>query len=319
MPGSALELDEIVEVSDGYTQTGDFMLTTVSMMSGTISYYLYSFIDPYMETIPKEYVLNENEKQEDYSKRQEKVMKQSQDDAIIAAFKFLDYPIEINEKGIMVMGFTPGAPSEDILEVGDLITAVDDKQVRKVDDLLEYFKNKKANDLVEVEFTRNNKKFKEEIPLVNFSEQYEDETIPKDKVGIGIYPFNEREVIPSKTVIFHTEEIGGPSAGLMFTLEIIDQLIPEDLTKGYKIAGTGTIDVNGVVGQIGGAGLKVKAASESGAEIFFVPKDITEDDINQKEAEATNIDLGNPLKIVPVADLNEVIEYLNSLQQKTSS
>ena len=79
------------------------------------------------------------------------------------------------------------------------------------------------------------------------------------------------EVSSDVPVDFNTEGVGGPSAGLMFTLAIYDQLVKEDLRKGRKIAGTGTIEQNGHVGDIGGAGLKVVSAAKKGMDIFFVP------------------------------------------------
>jgi len=311
LPGSALELDEMLEVSGGYREKGDFMLTTVTMIPGNLPYYLYAQLTSYAEVIPEEAVLTEEEEPEDYNKRQLKVMKQSQDNAVIAAFQYLKLPIEIKEQGILVMGLIPGFPGEKVLEIGDLITEVDQIPMKKVEDLLHYLEKKQVGEKVQVVFMRGNKSFTEEISLADLNEEEQSK-----KAGIGFYPFNEREVIPSKEVVFHTEEIGGPSAGLMFTLEMINQLTPTDLTNGYKIAGTGTMDSDGSVGQIGGARLKVKAAYKKGAEIFFVPKDIHADDVNQKEAEKANAELGNPLKIVPVSNLNEAMEFLQQLPEK---
>lgn len=71
----------------------------------------------------------------------------------------------------------------------------------------------------------------------------------------------------------NSHEIGAPSAGLMFTLEIYNQLVEEDLTKGHEIAGTGTINEKGEVGPIGGINQKVVVASDAGAEVFFAPNE----------------------------------------------
>lgn len=321
MPGSAVDLSTVIEVEDGYQERGSFMLTTVSMMPATVPTYIYSKFDPYAESFPEEYILNENEDQEDYNNRQLKVMQQSQDDAIIAAFDYLDIPINISQNGVMVMGIAAGAPSEEVLQVGDLITGIDNNNIQNTDDLLNYLQPMQAGERVELTFLRDEKIYNEEVELIDLSDQIEEDVsedeeedgILGNKAGIGIYPYDEREITPSKEVHFNTEDIGGPSAGLMFALEIVNRLTPEDLTKGYQIAGTGTLDAEGNVGQIGGASLKVKAAYESGAEIFFVPMDIYEEDVNQKEAEEANKDLGNPMQIVPVATLDEAIQFLENL------
>lgn len=320
MPGSAVDLSSVIEVEDAYDEKGSFMLTTVSMMPATLPTYIYSKFDPYTESFPEEYILNENEDQWEYDYRQSLVMLQSQNDAIIAAFNYLDIPYYITEQGVIVMGIMAGAPSEDVLQVGDLITGVDNIEIKNTDDLLNYFQTKKAGDTVKLTFTRERTTYNEEVELIDLSGQdVEDSSIGEAEsitksVGLGIYPYNDILLFPHKEVYFYTEDIGGPSAGLMFALEIINRSIPEDLTKGYHIAGTGTLDRDGNVGQIGGASLKVKAAYESGAEIFFVPKDIYEEDVNQKEAEEANKDLGSPMQIVPVSTLDEAVQFLQGLQ-----
>ena len=85
------------------------------------------------------------------------------------------------------------------------------------------------------------------------------------QVGIGIVPVTERRVQTKPAVRIRADHIGGPSAGLMFALEILNQLTPEDLTRGLKIAGTGTLSAEGEVGQIGGVEQKVMAAEREGA------------------------------------------------------
>lgn len=314
-PGSAIELGTIVEVKEGY-KSEDFMLTTVSMMPATISTYIFYDFSSFAEIIPEDLILYDDEDSDDYSKRQLNVMKQSQDSAIIAAFNYLEIPIIINKKGVLVMGLLDGTPSDEILRVGDLIIEIDQQPIKAENDLFDYLKTKQAGDIAEVVLIRDNKQIKEEVPVIRLKDYTGYEDYPSDKVGFGLYPHSEIEIIPSKEVMFHTKDIGGPSAGLMFTLEIINQLTPIDYTKGYEIAGTGTIDADGNIGQIGGARLKVKAAYEKGAEIFFVPKDILAEDINQAEAEQANIDIGSPMKIVPVATIDEAMEYLINLQPK---
>ncbi len=122
-----------------------------------------------------------------------------------------------------------------------------------------------------------------------------------------------------------TEDIGGPSAGLMFTLEILNQLLDENLTKGYAIAGTGEMLIDGSVGRIGGIDYKVIAADRDGIEIFFAPDDeITaqmkakypELESNYTTAVKTAKDIGTKMKIVPVKTVDDAIAYLKQLQPK---
>src|SRR5690606_23603033 len=94
-----------------------------------------------------------------------------------------------------------------------------------------------------------------------------------DRVGLGISFVEDSTITTDPEVKIDSEQIGGPSAGLMFTLEIINQLLEEDITKGYDVAGTGTMEREGEVGRIGGIDQKVMAADKDGMEIFFAPHD----------------------------------------------
>jgi Lon-like protease len=127
---------------------------------------------------------------------------------------------------------------------------------------------------------------------------------------------DDKEIIVDPKVSVKTDEIGGPSAGLMFSLEIFDQLMDEDFTKGYKIAGTGTIDSKGAVGPIGGIDQKIVAADKAGAEIFFAPNEKGTSDSNYKLAVKTASQIGSKMKIVPVDLIDDAINYLQKLPMK---
>ena len=143
--------------------------------------------------------------------------------------------------------------------------------------------------------------------------------IANGKNGIGIGLTDHTEVKSPENVKFKLDGVGGPSAGLMFTLAIYDQVSGQDLKAGRKIAGTGTIEKDGAVGDIGGAYLKVKSAADSGADIFFVPnnpvtKEMKKADpdakTNYQEAKEAAKKLGTKMKIVPVKTAQEAIDYL---------
>ena len=101
-----------------------------------------------------------------------------------------------------------------------------------------------------------------------------------------------------------SRNIGGPSAGLMFTLEIIDELTPEDITHGHRIAGTGTINADGEVGAIGGMRQKTFGAIDAGAEYLLVP--------SANYLEATEA-AGDKIKVVEVGNIQDAMTFLNSL------
>lgn len=137
-----------------------------------------------------------------------------------------------------------------------------------------------------------------------------------NKVGIGITLVDDKEIITNPKVTVNTDEIGGPSAGLMFTLEIYNQLMEEDFTRGYRIAGTGTIDSKGNVGPIGGIDQKVVAADKAGAEIFFAPNEKGKSGSNYRVAVKTARDIDTKMKIVPVDVFDDAVNYLQKLPKK---
>lgn len=141
----------------------------------------------------------------------------------------------------------------------------------------------------------------------------------KDKEGTAVRPgfgvtiAAVQKVKPKeqgKAVSFVDTNVGGPSAGLMFTMEIYNRLTPGDLTKGHRVAGTGTIDAEGVVGAIGGVKHKIVAADREGAEIFFVPVK------NYDEAKTKADKIGTSMKLVPISTLDEALKYMEELPVK---
>ncbi|WP_127495200.1 S16 family serine protease [Paenibacillus glycanilyticus] len=112
----------------------------------------------------------------------------------------------------------------------------------------------------------------------------------------GLQPDDE-----SRKITISASDVGGPSAGLMFALQSLNLLLDEDFTRGFRIAGTGTIDKDGNVGSIGGIALKVVTADRAGAELFLAPKD------NYKEAAAKAKELRSEMKVIPVTSLGSAI------------
>lgn len=135
-------------------------------------------------------------------------------------------------------------------------------------------------------------------------------TVPTEESAV---PLEEAR----RAINYTTMSIFGPSAGLMFSLEIVRQLDPvKDITKGYKTAGTGTINAEGEVGRVGSVRLKLKTALKKDAEIFFVPNDPDNPNSNLLEANRVNEELGNRLQVVPVSSLVDALMFLEELPVK---
>ncbi|CAM5787877.1 MULTISPECIES: SepM family pheromone-processing serine protease [Brevibacillus] len=311
-PGSAIELAPMIDVEGGEKdETGAFMLTTVRMGEANLAWYLYAQLSPDAELMEKELVVGKGESNEDFTRRELAVMDNSQKIAEAVAFRMAGYDVKVENQGVWVMGTVDNMPAKNVLKIGDVITSVDGKKMSRKEDLLGYLSEKRKGDSVEIEFTRDGKKQKQTLVL---------DQLPQSKnAGIGIRPEDKQEIIVPNRVTISSEGIGGPSAGLMMTLEIYDQLNTEmDLTRGYQIAGTGTISLDGTVGRIGGINHKIVAADKAGAEIFFAPQDDQGPISNYEEALATAKRIGTSMKVVPVRTVEDALVYLRSQPLKKS-
>ncbi|WKB34928.1 S16 family serine protease [Terrilactibacillus sp. S3-3] len=164
-------------------------------------------------------------------------------------------------------------------------------------------KGKKSGEVFHLTIKRDGKVKQVAVKIGKFPKKL---TGGKTKYGIGITQSNQANVIVHPPLSFNIKNIGGPSAGLMMTLEIYDQLTRQDLAKGRQIAGTGTMEMDGSVGPIGGIDEKVVGANASGADIFFAPTADHEAENAEKTAKA----IGAHLKIVPVSTFDDAVNYL---------
>ncbi|GAX90410.1 PDZ/DHR/GLGF domain protein [Effusibacillus lacus] len=312
-PGSAEELQPMVTVAGGQKdEKGSLMLTTVMTVPvKNIYYYGYGLLFPNRELVPREQV-DRGMSDEEYKNLLQHMMSGSQESSIIAAMRYLNMPVTVRYLGVVVSSVAPYSKAKGKLQTGDLIEKVDGRDVAKREDLIQYLQTKKIGDKVQVQINRNNQSSTVEVELVQLLDRY-GKPLEDKRIGLGIDLITKQKTENLLPVDFKTEQIGGPSAGMMFALEIISQMTPGDLTKGRKIAGTGTIDAEGTVGQIGGIEHKIVAAHKKGAEIFFSPADVDKDDSNTKVARQKAAEIGTSMKIVPVRTLTEAIEYLKNL------
>ncbi len=195
------------------------------------------------------------------------------------------------------------APSDQLLDPGDTLVKVDGTPLATVDDLGPVLAKHKPGDKVEIDYERDGKAGSGEVELIASPDEPE-------RTIIGFIPTDTARVtLPDDVKInIDTESIGGPSAGLAFTLTLIDQLSDGDLLGGKRVAVTGTIDINSNVGAIGGLTSKASAVLQSGAKYFLVPTAQGEDDI----ANARKV-VGDQVEIIPVATLDEALAALERI------
>lgn len=187
------------------------------------------------------------------------MFRDSQSVAEIEALRHLGYP-----NIVYVGSIEKGSPSWDLLRPDDRITAIDGKAVSDYASLKAVMASTRPGERVTVTVLRGTASVTESVRLGANADQG-----PQGFLGVAVA---ERPKAPF-SIDISLEDIGGPSAGLMFTLGIIDRLTPGDLTGGAFIAGTGTMELDGTVGAIGGITFKEATARAAGATYMLVPAD----------------------------------------------
>ena len=316
-PGTTENLKDFVTVnSKKDTEPGAFYLTTVGVRKATLGSALKAKFSDFQELVSKEELMGSSTSSE-YDRIQQYYMDSSKNAAIEQALKLADVPYKMNFKGVYVLAIEDNSSFKGKISVGDTVTGIDGKTFKSSEEFVDYVKKQKVGQNVTVSYLQDGKSKEAEGKLIE---------LPTDKkAGIGIGLTDHTEIESSIPVEINAGNIGGPSAGLMFTLETYEQLTQKDIRKGHKIAGTGTINTQGVVGRIGGIDKKVVTASKNEMEIFFAPDDeITKEmkkaepgiKTNYEEAKAAAEKIGTKMKIVPVKNVQDALDYLEALKEK---
>ncbi|ASA21298.1 SepM family pheromone-processing serine protease [Paenibacillus donghaensis] len=307
-PGSASEVAPMVKVENADdSEQGTFMMTTVSASYANVALLVASYFNKYAEVVTKESRLGDKT-EEEYAATQVYYMDSSQSLAVQAAYTAAGIPYEDVVDYMYVISLTDPA-NQDKLQPGDRIESVDGTAVTDPDSLSKLLAASQIGDKATVTLLRAGKELKEQLTLI----EVKDSADAAGRPGFGITIGALQKVEPQREgvdVSFASTNVGGPSAGLMFSMEIYNQLVPGDLTKGYRVAGTGTINAAGEVGAIGGVKHKIVAAEREEAEIFFVPIK------NYAEAKARADQIGTSMKLVPVSSMNEALKYMEELPAK---
>lgn len=301
-PGSTIKLDTLVKVNDKKDKfSGSFSLTSVGIRQATVATALFAKMQAFSDLVTKEELMG-TASDDDYNRIQNFYMESSQNNAITAALNLADKPFKMDYLGVYVLAVEKNSAFYGKIKIGDTVVKVDSQPFKSSDDFMKYVQSKKVGDQVTITFLQDGKEKNVSGALMK---------LPSNgKAGIGITLTDHTQVNSQEKVQFDVDNIGGPSAGLMFTLEIYQQLIKQDIRNGHEIAGTGTIDSQGNVGQIGGIDKKVVSASESGAEIFFAPADVEKKDTNTRDAIRAAKKIETKMKIVSVKTAQEAVDYL---------
>jgi Lon-like protease len=305
MPGDAVPVGPLIKVQ-GHPQRAsgsDLFLTDVSFLKADhLLVQLYGQLNSQddLETATQ---FTGGISESKYITLNTDLMSQSIDAAKAAALSTIPglHP-HIAKTGPKVAGVVPGSNAEKVLKPGDVILDIAGHRVHTANQVKPIVLATTPGTVLPMTIVRGKKRLHVRVKTVAANSQ----GLPAKKgktslIGILV---QDQIIFPVKITISHGN-IVGPSAGLMFSLGIVNDLSKTDITKGCKIAGTGTIDPSGAVGEIGGAKQKIIAANNAGVKYFLVP-DVA---ANRKPAEQYR----GSVTVVPVKTLQGALTYLKQM------
>jgi PDZ domain-containing protein len=247
-----------------YPTTGHLNMTTVAVTDGLTAVTALQFWgDPDHEVVPRSVVYPAGKTDQQVDQENTRQFTDSENDAEVAALTFLKQPVKV-----VVGDLSPDAPARGVLRTGDQLLSVKGTQITSPAQVTQILTTTRPGEHVPVSYLRGGGPATDGTVTVGARPPVSGR--PDGPQGfLGITP-EGRPADPGQIVI-SLGDIGGPSAGLAFSLAVIDKLTPGDLTGGRFVAGTGEITQTGAVGPIGGIALKMIAARRAGATVFLVP------------------------------------------------
>jgi PDZ domain-containing protein len=280
-----------IDGTDVHKTSGHLNMTTVSQRDDlTLGQAMTLWMSGREQLVPRDLVYPPDKSKDEIDQANNTDFKRSEDSAEYAALSFLKYPAAVTVANVS----DPG-PSVGKLQRGDAIDGFNSKPVANLEQFTALLKATRPGETIVLDYRRKNEPAG--VATVTLGSNPDRDY---GYLGVGVLdapwaPFS---------IDFNLANIGGPSAGLMFSLAVIDKLTTGDLNDGKFIAGTGTIDSEGKVGSIGGITHKMLSAREAGATVFLVPAD------NCDEAKSAQED---GLQLVKVDTLSQAVDALHAI------
>ena len=288
--GGILGINDRIEIDNLESSKQDINLCYVNQLKGNVGTFLLSYIIPHWD---KEKIVNEEYNYEEELYRSKIMLEESINNATINAYKKADKEYNITGEKVLVTYIFDEAKTD--LEVGDQIIKVDDNIIHNADEFKNIINENEIGKELSIEVLSKDKKKIRKATVIDLEGE--------KKTGIGIITNYLIETDPEIEIKFKGNE-AGPSGGLMLTVAIYDKLTNSNISKDKKICGTGTIDISGNVGEIGGVKYKLKGAVDSGCDIFITPTDNYEE--VKKEMKKNKYDI----EIYEAKTFDETMEYL---------
>lgn len=295
-PGGIIDLDDRIKVEDGYEYDGTIGMSYVSMLKGNVPFILLSYVMPNWDLTKAEDVTYEGDSVSETLKKDHLQTNESIDNAVVASYTLANKKVKITKYHNKVIYIVDEA--ETTLKDYDEIISINGTKVTSLEQMKSIVNTYQKNDILNIKIIRDKKE------MIATAKVFE--TNDGLKVGVSIVTSLDYETNPKIKLSSKNSE-SGPSGGLMLSLGIYNTLVKEDITKGKKIVGTGTIDVNGNVGPIGGVKYKILGAIKKKADVFLCPEE------NYDEALKIIKENKTDLKLIKVKTLEEAVRKLNNL------
>ena len=269
-PGPPYEWDINIESVEQYESDGNLYQLTVRRDVANYLLYSWAYLSDSVDLYPKDVILPKGVSPSELSEISLQNMQTSENVAIAVALNSLGYDVKSEGDGVLVVGILDDSPVKGKLLKDDLIISITGKDkiiysVNSSTQFISLLRTFSIGETVYIGIQRNDKEIQIETQLIEHIE-YKNEPM----VGFLASTPNQRFVFPINVDI-DTGSVGGPSAGLMMALNVYNKLIETDITNSTVIAGTGTIEIDGSVGPVGGVKQKVIAAKRAGATLILVP------------------------------------------------
>lgn len=301
-PGSTRPVTEqvLVEGVPSYPPEHSIAYTTVGIRRATVFEAIAGWLDDDVDVVPEEAVRGGRSEAEN-RRYNAQLMDTSKLVAISVALERLGHEVDIRTTGTVVRSIVEGSPAAEVLQLDDVIVAIDGNGIDEPDELGELLQDggPGATHTVTVERPPGGTT-RIDVEIATIPAQDEPE-----RAMIGIVP--EDRIVGAELpvdVFIDSGTVGGPSAGLAFTLAVLDVLTPGELTGGHRVAVTGTMDLAGNVGPVGGGAQKAITVRDSGYEVFLVP---------MAEVEAVREAVGEDVEVIGVGTLEDALRALDSL------
>ncbi|HHW69066.1 MAG TPA: hypothetical protein GX747_01840 [Tenericutes bacterium] len=295
-PGGLINIDDKITLESKTKSKGTYNFAYVSEIRATIPTYIISLFNKDWDIERFENKTYNKETLEQLKYREKILLEESKNTATICAYNKANKEYDIVNNKLIVTYVLEDAETD--LVQKDEIIRIDDVIIEKSTDVQQYINSLDKETKISIEVLNDGKNYERYAYIKSDNE--------RNYIGILLTELMDITTNPKVDIKFSSSE-SGPSGGLMMSLAIYDYLIEDDLTDGLTIVGTGTIDENCNVGEIGGIEYKLKGAASKGVDLFLVPNGK-----NYNDAIKIAKDKKYNIKIVPVNNLDEAINYLKT-------